>query len=166
MDNPINAITFKFCIHSRFHKRLRLSLAIVGSLLSLAASAQSYPVSGVWVAMDNHFSGSNATACLSLKTFGVDALLDESFPKLMIFSGGKRYEAWGDYQAEKAIRSVKSAADGGFRITESLGKHGRWPPWSRKQTYTLRIVDPMTIEITGGKVSTRFFKCSLSRPSL
>ncbi len=28
------------------------------------------------------------------KTFGVDALLDESFPKLMIFSGGKRYEAF------------------------------------------------------------------------
>ncbi len=99
------------------------------------------------------------------KTFGVDALLDESFPKLMIFSGGKRYEAWGDYQAEKAIRSVKSAADGGFRITESLGKHGRWP-WSRKQTYTLKIVDPTTIDITEGKVSTRFLKCSSNRPSL
>ena len=32
----------------------------------------------------------------------------------------------GDYQVERAIRSVQSAADGGFRITESLSKHGRW----------------------------------------
>jgi hypothetical protein len=82
----INAINFKSGIHSRFNNRLRLSLAIVGSLFSFAASARSYPVSGVWVAMDNHFSRSRTTLCWTLKKFGIDALLDESFPKLMIFS--------------------------------------------------------------------------------
>ena len=160
----INTINFKTRIHFRFNNRL--SVAIVGLLFSFAASAQSYPVSGVWVAMDNHFSGSKATVCLTLKTFRIDALVDESFPKLMIFADGKRYEAWGDYQAEETIRSIKSASDGGFRITESPRKHGRWPPWSKKLTYTLKIVDPMTIEITEGKVITQFFKCSSSRPSL
>ena len=162
----INALNFKLSIQSGIKSRLWLSLAIVGSLFSFPAAAQSYSVSGVWVAMDNHFSRSKATVCLTLKTFGIDVLVDESFPKLMIFADGKRYEARGDYQAEQTIRSVKRAADGGFRITESLGKHGRWPPWSKKQTYTLRIVDPMTIEITEGKVSTQFFKCSSNSPSL
>ncbi len=162
----INALNFKLSIQSGIKSRLWLSLAIVGSLFSFPAAAQSYPVSGVWVAMDNHFSRSKTTLCLTLKTFGIDALLDESFPKLMIFANGKRYEAQGDHQSEKKIRSVKSAADSGYRITESLGKRGKWSPWSKRQTYTLRIVDPMTIEISEGKVSTRFSKCSFNSPSL
>ena len=55
---------------------------------------------------------------------------------------------------------MKSTVSGDFRITESLGRPDRWLPWIHKQSYYLKIVDPMIIEITEGKVRTHFFKCS------
>jgi hypothetical protein len=142
---------------------MRTSFFIIGSLFSYAASAQTYPVSGVWVAMDYHFPQFRAGACLTLKTFGVDALFDQSFPTVTIFSDSQRVVVRGGRPAERAIRSVKSLADGGFRITESPGKHGSWLPWLKNQSFHLKIVDPMIIEITEGFVSTRFYKCSSGR---
>jgi hypothetical protein len=143
---------------------MRTSILIVGLLFSIAASAQTYPVSGVWVAMDYHFPESKRGACLTLKTLGVDALFDRSFPTVMIFSDGQRVVVRGGRPAERAIRSVKSAMDGGFRVEESPGKHGRWLPWFKKQWFHLKVIDPMIIEITERAVRTRFFKCSSERP--
>src|SRR5262245_15768227 len=160
----INAFHFPLGNRLRLRGGTRISFFIVGSLFSFAASAQT--VRGVWVAMDHHFPQFRAGACLTLKTFGVDALFDESFPTVTIFSDGQRFVVRGGRPAERAIRSVKSLADGGFRITESSGKHGTWLPWLRNQSFYLEIVDPMIIEITEGPVSTRFFKCSSGRPPL
>jgi hypothetical protein len=157
----IHATNFKFCIRSGFKNWMWLAIAI--SLFSCAASAENYPVSGVWVAKDDHFPGSTAGACLILKEFGVDGAVTQSFPNFMIFSRDKRYEVRGEYLAERTIRSVKSATDGGFQITETRGK--RWPPFS-KRLFTLKVVGPTTIEITEGKISNRFFKCSSNSPSL
>ena len=142
------------------------ALAIAVSLFSFSASAQTYPVSGVWVAMDSRFPGSKVGACLALKTFGVDAIFNGSLPTVIIFANGKRFELRGNYHDEQVITSVKSIADNSFRVAESLGRRGRWLPWIHKQSYYLKIVDPMIIEITEGKVSTRFFKCSAKSPSL
>jgi hypothetical protein len=103
---------------------------------------------------------------LTLKTFGVDAASGGSFPTVIIFDRGKRFELRGNYHGEQAIISVKSTVNGGFRITESLGRHRWWLPWNIKQSYYLKFVAPMIIEITEGKVSTRFFKCSAQSPSL
>ena len=114
----INVSDFKFSIQSGFRKRVWLGIAIV--LFSSAASAQTYPVSGVWVATDDRFPGSTGEACLILKQFGVDAVLAQPFPRLMIFSTDKRFEVQGDYLAERTIGSVKSATDGGLQITESV----------------------------------------------
>ena len=47
---------------------------IVGSLFSFAAFAQSYPVSGVWIAREYPFFQFTAGACFALKKIGVDAL--------------------------------------------------------------------------------------------
>ena len=162
----INA--FHFPLGNRFRLRgpMRISVFIVGSLISFAASAQTYPVSGVWVAMDDHFPQFRTGACLTLKTFGVDALFDKSFPTVTIFSDGQRFVVRGGRPAERAIRSVKSLANGGFRITEPAEKHGSWLPWLKNQSFYLKIVDPMIIEITEGPVNTRFFKCSPDRPPL
>jgi len=142
------------------------SVLTVGSLSSFAAYAQTYPVSGVWVAMDHQFPQSKAGACLTLKTSGVDALFGGSFPTVMIFSDGRRFVVRGGRPAELAIRSVNSVKNGGFRITESLGKHGSWLPWFKNRQFQLKIVDPMLIEIAEGPVSTRFFKCSSDRTPL
>ena len=142
------------------------SVLLVGSLSSFAACAQTYPVSGVWVAMEHQFPQSKAGACLTLKTIGVDALFGEPFPTVMIFSDGRRFVVRGGRPAELAIRSVKSVKGGGFRITESLGKRGSWLPWFKNPQFHLKIVDPMLIEIAEGSVSTRFFKCSSDRKSL
>ena len=107
---------------------MRTSVLILGSLSSFAAYAQTYPVSGVWVAMDHQFPQSKAGACLTLKTFGVDALFSGSFPTVTIFSEGRRFVVRGGGRpAELAIKSV-NIKDGGFRITESLGKLGSWLP--------------------------------------
>jgi hypothetical protein len=112
------------------------------------------------------FSNTQQERVWALKTFGVDALFDGSFPTVMIFSGGQRFVVRGGRAAERAIRSVKSLADSGFMIAESLGKPGSWFPWFKKQSFYLKIVDPMIIEITEGLASTRFFKCSAGVPPL
>ena len=152
---------------SQLNGRIWPALAIAVSSFSFSASAQTYPINGVWVAMDHsRFPESKVGACLALKTFGVDAVFSGSLPTVIIFAGGKRFEVRGNYHGEQVITSVKSTVSGDFRITESLGRRGKWLPWAYKQSYYLKIVDPMIIEITEGKVSTRFFKCSAKSPPL
>jgi len=158
----ITVTDLKFSHRSGFKNRIWLAVAI--SLFSSAASAQTYPVSGVWVATDDRFPGSTRGACLILKQFGVDAVLAQPFPRLMIFSKDRRFEVRGDYLAEKTIRSVKSAKDGGFQIAESFSTRRRL--FSKRQSFELKVVDPTTIEITEGKARTRFFKCSSGGSSL
>jgi hypothetical protein len=158
----IRVTHFTFRIRSGFMSRMWLALAI--SFVSCAASAETYPVTGVWVAKDDRFPGSTAGACLLLKEFGVDAVLAQPFPRLMIFSEGKRFEVQGDFQAERTIKSVKSTTDGSFQITESSGK--RWLPFPKRPFFTLKIVDATTIEVTEGNISIRLSKCASISPSL
>jgi hypothetical protein len=159
---------FHLPLGSRSYLRagMRTSVFVVGSLFSFAAYAETYPVNGVWVAMDHQFPQSKAGACSTLKTIGVDALFSGSFPTVVIFSEGQRFVVRGGRPAELAIRSVNSVKDGGFRITESPGKHGSWLPWFKNRQFHLKIIDPMMIEIAEGHVSTRFFKCSSDRTAL
>jgi hypothetical protein len=92
-------------------KRAWLGVAIV--LFSSAASAQTYPITGVWIAKDDRFPGSTGVPCLLLKELRVDAVLAQSFPRVMFFSEDKRLDiVEGDLRAERTIRSVKSATDG------------------------------------------------------
>jgi hypothetical protein len=133
-------------------------------LFSGEASAETYPVSGVWVAQEDRFPGSTAGACWLLKEFGVDAVLMEPFPRVMIFSGDERFEMRGDFQAARKLRTIKGPNDGGFQITETLGK--RWLPFSKRPSLKLKIIDVMTIEVIEGNLSTRLFKCALNSPSL
>jgi hypothetical protein len=142
----------------------RVWLAIAISLFSCAASAQTYPVSGVWVARDDSFPGSTNGACFILKKIGIDAVSSQPFPSLMIFSDNKRFEVRGDFRAEKTVRSVQSATDGRFRITESPRK--RWSLLFKRPFFALKIVDATTIEVAEGSISTRFFQCSPNTPSL
>lgn len=145
---------------------IRILVVIAGSLSCFAASAQTYPISGVWVAMDQPFLMSKTGACLTLKKVGADALFDGPFPTIMIFSMDERIVVRGGRSAELSIRSVKSTKDGGFHITEALGKLGSWLPWFKNRALHLKVLDPMIIEVTEGPVSTRFFKCSADGRSL
>jgi hypothetical protein len=135
-------------------------LGIAISLLAPAASAQTYPISGVWIATDDLFPGSTKGACFTLKTIGIDALSFQPFPTLMIFSDNKRIEVSGNHHAERTIRSVPVVTNGRFRITETLGK--RWPSLSNRTFLTLQIIDATTIEVTERNIITRFYKCSSS----
>ena len=110
--------------------------------------------------MERRFPRSTAGRVCFFKELGVDAVLTQPFPTVMIFSVDKRFEVRGEYLAERKIKSIKGAIDGGFQITE------RWRPFSKRQVLTLRVFDPTTIEVTEGKVSTRFSKCSSSGPSV
>jgi hypothetical protein len=158
----INATNFNFSVS--FDSKKLFWAAVILSLFSCAALAQTYPVSGVWIERDDHFPGSTAGACLILKKLGVNAALAQPFPNLMIFSKNQRFEVRGDRLAERSIRSVKTATDGGFQISESLGK--RSLPFAKKRSFTLNVIDPTTIRITEGTTSTQFFKCSTISPPL
>jgi hypothetical protein len=158
----IHMPNFKFCMRSGFINRGWLVIAI--ALFSCAASAETYPVSGVWIAKDDRFPGSTAGACLFLKEFGVEAVLTQPFPRVIIFSKDKRFEMRGDFLAERTIGSVKGATDGGYQITESF--RGRWLPFAKRPVFTLRIADATTIEVTEGNISTRLSKCASNSPSL
>ena len=142
----------------------RVWLAIVISLFSCGASAETYPVSGVWVARDDRFPGSTNGACFILKKIGIDAVSSQPFPRLMIFSDNHRFVVRGDYRSERTVQSVQSATDGRFRITESLGK--RWSLLFKRPFFTLKIVDASTIEVTEGNISIRLSKCASISPSL
>jgi hypothetical protein len=87
--------------------------------------AQSYPVSGVWVAVDDHTPGSTSGACFMLKSLGIDSVLDGLLPPVLIFSDGKRIEARAGHHSEEFIKSVKSTEDV-FRILEGPAKRSKW----------------------------------------
>jgi len=87
-------------------------------------------------------------------------------PTVTIFSDGQRFVVQGGRAAERTIRSVKSLANGGFLIAEALGKHDSWLPWFKNQSFYLKVVNPMIIEITEGRASTRLFKCSSGSPPI
>jgi len=57
----------------------------IDCLLGPAALAQQYPVSGVWVAEDNHTPGFKGGACFTLKLLGIDSIMDGSLPTVLIF---------------------------------------------------------------------------------
>jgi hypothetical protein len=158
----ISITHFMFCKHSRCIIRIWLAIGISSSFC--AASAETYPISGVWVAKNDHFPGSTAGACLLLKEFGVDVPSTQPFPRVMIFSGDQRFEMRGNFYAKSTIRSVEGVIGGGYKITETLDK--RWFRFSKKPFFTLRIVDATTIEVIEGIISARLSKCSSNSPSL
>ena len=104
----------------------RVWLAIAISLLSCAASAQTYPVSGVWVARDDSFPGSTNGACFILKKIGIDAVSSQPFPSLMIFSDNKRFEVRGDFRAEKRSDLYRAQRTDAFESQNHLASAGRF----------------------------------------
>jgi hypothetical protein len=134
----------------------------VSCLSSPAAQAQNYPVNGVWVEADDHTPGSKGGACFILKVLGLDSILDGSLPTVLIFSDGKRTEIRAGFHAQQSIRSIRSMADGSFRVEELPSGRTKWLPWSwsKRRSYSLRIVDLVTIEVESGQSTTRFVKCS------
>jgi hypothetical protein len=78
----------------------------------------------------------------------------------------ERYSAEGSSErTETTIKSIK-VAEGGFWITESFSKRGRWLGFKRKTTYFLTVIDPQTIEIWDGMVIHRYAKCGPERPPI
>jgi hypothetical protein len=149
-----NAASFSFLIG-----------ATLCSFCSFAAVAEIYPVNGVWTAIGPEFPINRQEACVSLKTFGTEAVSRKSIPELIIFTKDKRYDVKGDDQNETTIKSI-NAADGGFWITESLSKRSRWMIFKRKTKYFLKIVDPLTIEIWDRTTLTRYAKCGSQKPPI
>ena len=137
-----------------------LGLLIGLILFSFPAAAEVYPVSGVWTAIDTDFP-----ACLAVKTFGVEAVAKKSVSEMIIFAKDKRYDVKGDVQTETTIKSIR-VAEGGFWITESFSKRGRWHGFKRKTTYFLTVINPQTIEIWDGMVRDRYAKCGRERPPI
>ena len=157
-------------VRKALHYRLRhaasfLIAAALYSFCSFAAIAEIYPINGAWIAIGPEFPINRHEACVSLKTFGTEAVSRKSIPELIIFTKGKRYQVKGDTQNETTIKSI-NAADGGFWITESPSKGSRWMVFKRKTKYFLKIVDPLTIEIWDGTTLTRYAKCGPQKPPI
>jgi hypothetical protein len=142
-----------------------LGLLIGLFLVSVPAAAEVYPVSGVWTAIDTDFPAAANEACVAVKTFGVEAVSKNSISEMIIFAKDKRYDVKGDVQTETTIKSIRAAV-GGFWITESFSKRGRWLRFKRKTTYFLTVINPQTIEIWDGMVRHRYAKCGRERPPI
>jgi hypothetical protein len=132
----------------------------ISCMMQSSVFAQDYPVSGVWVAVDDHTPGSISGACFTLKSLGIDSVMDGLLPPVLIFSNGKRVEVRAGYHSEEIIKSVKNMTEDVFRIAELPAKRTKWFWWSRRQSHSLRVVDPVTLDFGDGKKSTRFVKCS------
>jgi hypothetical protein len=142
-----------------------LGLLIGLFLVSVPAAAEVYPVSGVWTAIDTEFPAAAIEPCVAVKTFGVEAVSKKSISEMNIFAKDKHYNVKGDVQTKTTIKSIK-AAEGGFWITESFSKRGRWLGFKRKTSYFLTVIDPQTIEIWDGRVRHRYAKCGPERPPI
>jgi hypothetical protein len=70
----------------------------------------------------------------------------EPLPRVMIFSRDKRFEMREGFFAENTIKSIESTQGGAFKIIETLGK--RRFRLSKKRSFTLKIVNATTIEVT------------------
>jgi hypothetical protein len=140
---------------------LRVSVCLL--LTSLPATADVYPVNGVWAAPNANFPVAADESCFAIKLFGVEAIWRKSVSEMMIFTNDKRYDVKGDVQIESTVHTVK-AADGGFWITEVPNVRNSF--WFRqKATYFLAIINPGTIEIRDSSRLTRFVKCGLRNRS-
>ena len=140
-------------------------LCSVLSSCPTAATEQVYPISGVWVAIDEAFPAAAAEVCLAVKTFGVEAASRKAVTELTIFSSNRRYDLKGLIQSRTTLKSVKPIG-GGFRITEVLSKARRWLRFRRKVAYFLAVLDPQTIEIRDTKTTTRYRRCGPRRPTI
>ena len=162
MANALNQDTVSYF---RIWGAASLGLLIVLILVSAPAAAEVYPVSGVWTAIDTDFPAAASETCLAVKTFGVEAVSKKSISEMIIFAKDKRYDVKGVIQTETTIKSIK-VAEGGFWITESFSKRGRWLGFKRKTTYFLTVINPQTIEIWDGMVRHRYAKCRRERPPI
>ena len=162
MANALNQDTVSYF---RIGGAASLGLLIGLFLVSVPAAAEVYPVSGVWTAIDTDFPAAANEACVAVKTFGVEAVSKKSISEMIIFAKDKRYDVKGDVQTETTIKSIK-VAEGGFWITESFSKRGRWLGFKRKTTYFLTVINPQTIEIWDGMVRHRYAKCRRERPPI
>jgi hypothetical protein len=131
-------------------------------LFSLPAAAQSYPISGVWAAIDPQFPKARSEMCIAVKTFGTAAVANNLIAEIIIFDQNKRFDIKGDATSETIIKSIKTV-DGGFRITETFGKGTNWLGFKRKVSYFLTVIDPQTIEIRDVRTFTRYTKCGPQR---
>jgi hypothetical protein len=102
---------------------------------------------------------------LLLKRLALRPYQKKSISEMIIFAKDKRYDVKRDVQTETTIKSIKVAA-GGFWITESFSKRGRWLGFKRKTTYFLTVINPQTIEIWDGMVRHRYAKCGRERPPI
>lgn len=136
-----------------------ISFGILACLLlsAVSATADVYPVSGVWIAPNPTFPVSTNESCFAIKLFGVEAVSRKSVSEMIIFANDKRYDVKAGVQIESTAQTVK-AAEGGFWITDLLNVRRRF--WFRqKASYFLAIIDPVTIEIRDNSRRTRFVKC-------
>ncbi len=139
---------------------------LLGSLLfSFPASADEYPVNGVWVALGQEFPAAEHEICFAVRTFGIDAVLSKSVSEIMIISKHRRYDLKGGVQIQATVRSVQPA-NKGYRITETLNGRRRWLGFAKRITYSLAIIAARKIEIRNEAGAIRYAKCGPEKSTI
>lgn len=134
-------------------------------LLSFPASADEYPINGVWVALGREFPAAEYEICFAVRTFGVEAVVHKSVSEIMIFSKDRRYDIKGGTQIQAIIKSVQPA-NHGYRITETLNGRRRWLGFARRITYFLAVIDSRKIEIRNELSVIRYAKCGPQKSAI
>lgn len=152
-------------IPSRFSGAKFYCLFVGALLFSFQASADEYPINGVWVALGREFPTAEYEICFAVRTFGVEAVVHKSVSEIMIFAKDRRYDLKGGTQIQATVSSVQPANQG-YRITETLNERRRWLGFAKRITYFLAIIDSRKIEIRNKSSVIRYAKCGPQKSAI
>jgi hypothetical protein len=143
-----------------FRKLMLASFAI--SVSCLPVRADQMPFEGAWAPVSSNFPGSEVKACAAVAKFGLARLSGNADDvEIIAFTSTKRLDFGGYADDESSYISMTRDSGGGYIFRDRWYDDGEGGGRARlkTKTYAVRMIDPLNLEITEGKVRTRYVKC-------
>jgi hypothetical protein len=120
------------------------------------------PFEGSWAPVSSNFPGSEVKACAAVAKFGLARLSGNADDvEIIAFTSTKRLDFGGYADDESSHISMTGDSGGGYIFRDRWYDDGEGGGRARlkTKTYAVRMIDPLNLEITEGKVRTRYVKC-------
>jgi hypothetical protein len=140
---------------------LSLVLPVVAHAQAASRVGTGYPVSGGFAFVDKANPQTTIEACRALTKFGLKRLSGNSAGELIYFDRNRRLDFGGYADTETENISVKPISSQEFEVIDQGYDDGEGGgrPGPKKKKYTLRILDPATLEIVDQYGAARYTKC-------
>jgi hypothetical protein len=129
---------------------------------SIKGAVGGYPVSGAYAFVDKTNSETAGRACQAFAKFGLRRLSGNAAGELVVFDHKRRLDFGGYADTETKNISVNQISEREFAIVDQWyddGEDGSKPGLKRTR-YTLKILDPSTLEIVDQYGAARYTSCS------